>query len=94
MDEKQKQALRDAGLSEDEISKLDAERTESSKTEAFLAELEVATVSEQKRIATQKAYYLTYKAACTDDKFESRAIDKVAYKLKRANRFAGGLVEM
>ena len=47
MDEKQKQALRDAGLSEDEISKLDAERTESSKTEAFLAELEVATVSEQ-----------------------------------------------
>ena len=77
MDEKQKQALRDAGLSEDEISKLDAERVESSKTEAFLAELEVATVSEQKRIATQKANYLTYKAACTDDKFDLEQLIKL-----------------
>ena len=50
MDEKQKQALRDAGMSEDEINELSAKRVEIGKTESFLADLEVAVVSEQKKM--------------------------------------------
>ena len=80
MDEKQKQGLRDKGMTEDEINELIASRAEKSETESFLGDLKVATVSEQKKMVQEKV--------------EARAIDKVAYKLKRANRFAGGLVEM
>ena len=39
MDDKQKQALRDAGMSEDEINELAAKRVEIGKTEAFLADI-------------------------------------------------------
>ena len=86
MDEKQKQALRDAGMSEDEINELAAKRVEIGKTEQFLADLEVAVVSEQKKMVQQKANYLTYKAALTEDKYEAKQTNQVAWRLKSAAR--------
>ena len=94
MDEKQKQALRDAGMSEDEINELSAKRVEIGKTESFLADLEVAVVSEQKKMVQQKANYLTYKAALTEDKYEAKQTNQVAWRLKSTARQSGGFVEM
>ena len=94
MDDKQKQALRDAGMSEDEINELAAKRVEIGKTEAFLADIEVATVSEQKKMVQQKANYLTYKAALTEDKYEAKQTNRVAWRLKSAAKQSGGFFEM
>ena len=94
MDEAQKQALRDAGASEDEINEMAAKRAEIGKTEAFLGELEVAPVSEQKKMVQQKACYLTYKAALTEDKYEAKQTNQVAWRLKSAARQSGGFVEV
>ena len=94
MDEAQKQGLRDKGMTEDEINELIASRAEKSETESFLGDLKVATVSEQKKMVQEKANYLTYKAALTEDRYEQKRIDKVAYKLKSAARYSGGLFDV
>ena len=42
----------------------------------------------------QKANYLTYKAALTEDKYEAKQTNQVAWRLKSAARQSGGFVEM